>query len=301
VRWSSKEERMKRKNWVIAAGATILVLGLANSLTALDAPGTSGQFAWPTQGPSNPGADREGRFSRAEDDALTFRGGTTVRERHKASNLLDMHVRNHWREPLGQVRDLVVDLQTGLVAYVVIAREGVEGDRNLIAVPFSALLLAPEPDTLMLEAEKRRFKLAEGFREGDWPPLRRNTSDANRPNRLENAGSLGASERREPGNGFTPRRGDPPILPDQPNQLFEGRIISVHPENRTVTVAGDITTEMFQVDRAATIQVRDLPGSDLSELQAGDEVLLLYRPAPDGLGIVSSIRKQEGAPPTRRF
>jgi sporulation protein YlmC with PRC-barrel domain len=96
----------------------------------------------------------------------------TVTKVNKASGLMGMDVRNQQDERLGEIKDLVVDLTSGKIAYAVLSVGGFLGiGDKLIAVPTSAFSLSPDQERLVLNADKARIQNSPGFAKNDWPNL----------------------------------------------------------------------------------------------------------------------------------
>ncbi|MFN7139046.1 MAG: PRC-barrel domain-containing protein, partial [Limisphaerales bacterium] len=85
---------------------------------------------------------------------------------HRSSDLIGMEVRNQQNERLGTVRDAMVDLQTGRVAFVVLSGAGA-GDR-LVAIPPQALNIQGQ-DRIVLNMDRERLRAAPSFERNRWP------------------------------------------------------------------------------------------------------------------------------------
>lgn len=73
-------------------------------------------------------------------------------------------------EDLGQIRDLVFDLDTGGIAYAVLSSGGFlsAGDK-LFAVPWEAFKVQHDSDHLVLDVPVERLQNAPGFEHDNWP------------------------------------------------------------------------------------------------------------------------------------
>jgi sporulation protein YlmC with PRC-barrel domain len=87
---------------------------------------------------------------------------------NKATGLIGMEVRNQNDEKLGSIKDLVVDLQSGKVAYAVLDGGGLLKDK-LFAVPLSAFAPSADHKHLILNADKSKMEAAKGFDKDAWP------------------------------------------------------------------------------------------------------------------------------------
>jgi sporulation protein YlmC with PRC-barrel domain len=93
-----------------------------------------------------------------------------VRNSNKASGLLGMEVRNPSNEKLGEIKDLVMDMNSGRVSYAVLSVGGFLGiGEKLIALPPGALKVGEQGDHLILNADKSRIQAAPGFAATAWP------------------------------------------------------------------------------------------------------------------------------------
>lgn len=89
---------------------------------------------------------------------------------NKATSLIGMQVRNQNDEKLGEIEDLVVDLQSGKVSYAVLDAGGVLKDK-LFAVPINAFSTSADHDYLILHADKSKMETAQGFDKNSWPSV----------------------------------------------------------------------------------------------------------------------------------
>lgn len=93
-----------------------------------------------------------------------------VRASDKASGIIGMEVRNRENEKLGEIKDLVLDMNSGKVSYSVLAVGGFLGiGEKLIALPPGSLQIATEGNYLLLNADKAKIQAAPGFAATAWP------------------------------------------------------------------------------------------------------------------------------------
>ncbi|MGH8614170.1 MAG: PRC-barrel domain-containing protein [Gammaproteobacteria bacterium] len=91
---------------------------------------------------------------------------------HRATNVIGTKVMNQSKEKLGEIGDLVLDFNTGGIAYVVITSGGVLGvGDTLHAVPWKALRLNAKMDAFVLNVTEAAWKNAPGFDPKNWPEL----------------------------------------------------------------------------------------------------------------------------------
>jgi sporulation protein YlmC with PRC-barrel domain len=73
-------------------------------------------------------------------------------------------------EHLGKVDEIMVDLESGRIGYVVLSSGGVLGmGDKLFAVPWEAFEIDIDRKELILDMDKDRLKQAPGFDKGNWP------------------------------------------------------------------------------------------------------------------------------------
>lgn len=87
-----------------------------------------------------------------------------------ASTLSGDDVKNPQGESLGDLKDIMIDVSTGRIAYAVLAFGSVMGmGGKLFAVPWDALTVDGENKQLLLNVAKDRLKDAPGFDKDHWP------------------------------------------------------------------------------------------------------------------------------------
>lgn len=75
-------------------------------------------------------------------------------------------------EDLGEIEDIMLDVQTGRIAYAVMSFGGVMGiGEKLFAIPWSALVLDADRECFVLDIEKGRLDNAPGFDKSHWPSM----------------------------------------------------------------------------------------------------------------------------------
>lgn len=89
------------------------------------------------------------------------------------ANTLDGNdVYNHKDEDLGDIKEIMLDVPSGRVAYAVLSFGGFLGiGEKLFAVPWSALKLDTEKKRFILDVEKDSLKNAPGFDSSNWPDM----------------------------------------------------------------------------------------------------------------------------------
>lgn len=89
-----------------------------------------------------------------------------------SSSLDGEDVKSREGEDLGNIKDLVIDCDSGRVAYAVLSYGGVLGmGDKLFAVPMSALQLDTNNECFILDAKKNELEDAPGFDKSNWPDM----------------------------------------------------------------------------------------------------------------------------------
>lgn len=89
------------------------------------------------------------------------------------ANTLDGNdVYNRRNEDLGDIKEIMLDMDSGRVAYAVLSYGGFMGvGDKLFAVPWSALSLDTVNKRFVLDVEKDRLENAPGFNKDQWPDM----------------------------------------------------------------------------------------------------------------------------------
>ncbi|CUI04925.1 PRC-barrel domain-containing protein [Massilia antarctica] len=89
-----------------------------------------------------------------------------------ADTLIGDNVVNAQEDDLGEIKEIMLDMRTGQVAYAVLAFGGMLGlGEKLFAVPWQALHLDTVNKRFVLNVEKERLKNAPGFDPDAWPDM----------------------------------------------------------------------------------------------------------------------------------
>lgn len=95
---------------------------------------------------------------------------TTRVSQLSATSIIDTDVKNLAGEDLGEVEDLMLDLESGCINYAVLSFGGILGfGDKYFAVPWQAFDMDTENEHLILNADKKRLENAPGFDKDDWP------------------------------------------------------------------------------------------------------------------------------------
>lgn len=152
---------MKKSNWMIAGAVTALSLGLLTGAGL--AQQTSGEYRYQT-GQQQYQTQQRGQSWTGQRQEVT--------RIHRASNLIGMEVRNFQNERVGRVEDLVVDPQTGQVAYAVLnANRLLQGRQTFVAIPLTAFQPSQDERHLMADLDRVRLQRMQTFERDDLPRL----------------------------------------------------------------------------------------------------------------------------------
>jgi sporulation protein YlmC with PRC-barrel domain len=89
-----------------------------------------------------------------------------------ADTLIGDDVYNHEDEELGDIKEIMLDMRTGQIAYAVLSFGGVLGmGDKLFAVPWERLTLDTVNKRFLLNVDKELLKNAPGFDKNNWPDM----------------------------------------------------------------------------------------------------------------------------------
>jgi sporulation protein YlmC with PRC-barrel domain len=89
-----------------------------------------------------------------------------------ADTLIGDHVHNLKNEHLGEIKEIMLDMRTGKIAYAVMSSGGILSiGEKLFAVPWEALQLDTANKQFRLDIEKERIENAPGFDTNNWPDM----------------------------------------------------------------------------------------------------------------------------------
>jgi len=111
--------------------------------------------------------------TRGQNGAAYDMSGATLPDRLKdtaeASHLIGMTVKNHQNQKLGKVVDLAVDVESGRIAEVILARDGFLGiNETFTAVPPEVLQQAAGDKILLMDASVAKINIASRFDFAKW-------------------------------------------------------------------------------------------------------------------------------------
>lgn len=89
-----------------------------------------------------------------------------------ADTLLGEDVYNHLEEDIGDIKEIMLDMNSGKIAYAVLSFGGMLGmGEKLFAIPWNALTLDTVNKRFILKIEKSRLEDAPGFNKDAWPNM----------------------------------------------------------------------------------------------------------------------------------
>ncbi len=90
----------------------------------------------------------------------------------KASNFIGTNVVGPQNESLGDVKEVVIDPETGKVVYAVVSFGGFLGmGEKLFAIPFGAFKYNVSENEYVLDVSKEKLQHAPGFDSAHWPSM----------------------------------------------------------------------------------------------------------------------------------
>lgn len=90
----------------------------------------------------------------------------------KGSDVVGMDLHNTADEDLGEIEDLMIDLNSGRIGYAVLSFGGVLGvNEKLFAVPWQTLKMNSEGDKFVINVQKDKLANAPGFDKNNWPNM----------------------------------------------------------------------------------------------------------------------------------
>jgi len=89
-----------------------------------------------------------------------------------ASTIEGTAVQNAAGEDLGEINELMIDLEKGRIAYAVLSFGGFLGmGDKLFALPWEVLTIGPEGDVFILNVPREKLDSAPGFDKDNWPDM----------------------------------------------------------------------------------------------------------------------------------
>lgn len=91
----------------------------------------------------------------------------------KASKeVVGVEVKNNDKETLGEIKEVMVDKESGRVAYIVLETGGLLGlGHKLFALPWNSISYDKGDACFLLNVDKEKIKNAPGFNDDQWPDM----------------------------------------------------------------------------------------------------------------------------------
>ena len=88
----------------------------------------------------------------------------------RGKDIADRSVRNPQGEDLGSIKDVMIDINEGCIAYAALSFGGFMGlGDKLFAIPWAALQYNAADNYVVLDVPKERLENAPGFDKDNWP------------------------------------------------------------------------------------------------------------------------------------
>lgn len=117
------------------------------------------------------------RVYQAFDQSMWWQGSTPADQGqfhnvHSGESLIGMKVVNVQDKPVGQVRNAVIDLKAGRIAYVVMEpASGMDLGNKLYALPPSALTQNKDGERLTTDTDREKLASSPSFPKDQWPSM----------------------------------------------------------------------------------------------------------------------------------
>ena len=95
-----------------------------------------------------------------------------VRKAYQSKNVIGMPVKNSDKDKLGEIEEIVVDIENGKIAYAVLSFNGFFGfSEKFFAIPWHEFALIHDEDGSYFKLDTNRDKLSvmNGFDKKSWP------------------------------------------------------------------------------------------------------------------------------------
>ena len=158
------KEVMKRHTNLILCAAALLCLGVTSVVRADDQ-------NQPQSGSMRQYGTQPARQSSTSDNNMEATAPGQPTRFNKASKLIGTEVQNEQGENLGDIKDIVINLEKSTVSYAVLSSGGVLGvGEKLLAVPLTAFSRSADGKHLVLQASKTNISQAESIG-NNWPSV----------------------------------------------------------------------------------------------------------------------------------
>lgn len=232
---------------------------------------------------------------RRERESRVYEREQKIRAENRSSQLVGMEIWNHKDQKLGVIKDVVLDLNSGKVSYVVLGAGGFLGFREkLIAIPPGEFTRHSKESVLVLDTDPTTLDRMPGFAatnwplegDADWGPEAFTKMKAKYQNRSTDEGASVQVEadldrdRESLGRPATSESATKARVYED-SKSFRGEVTSVDQDGLRLTVRdADGERKVFRVEAAPT-DAKALSRS-VRDFRAGDEVQVSYHTDASG-------------------
>src|SRR4051812_39926244 len=212
-----------------------------------------------------------------------------VKAVNRAHSLIGMQIRNRNNEDLGEIKDLVIDFQSGKIAYAAIATGGFLGVKEkLIAVPLSALTPSEHSENyLILDATRGEITDAPGIAQTNWPDYRNPNYDASPFFRPKSGRGAAA----------TSESGKAKLYTDADRDKNAKVELNANRDNRSHTAIGrikSVNSNNVIIENAGREETYSINGKSIrsSDYKNGDRVTVKYHTDTNGKMVIDDLTRQ---------
>jgi len=258
---------------------------------------------------------RESRFTVSRESHRDGIAKSNKASTNKASSLIGMEVCNQQNEKLGDIKDVIVDLPSGRIGYIVLSRGGFLGmGERLFAIPPSAFQISADHQRLVINADKQKLLNAPAFAKANWPDPKSDEFEAYWASDREavggasedfsvgsaSAGNERANDRADSEWNSNPTKsrirsrsvGDRASSDDH---IFRGRIMALNPEARTMTVEGENGSRDFTVNDKPMLNLKSSRNPHLIDFKVGYSVVVGFHEEGKGNCVAQSVTRTNAA------
>jgi sporulation protein YlmC with PRC-barrel domain len=104
-----------------------------------------------------------------------------IRKAYQSKNVVGMVVKNSDKQVLGNIEEIVVDIESGTIAYAVLSFDGFFGFiEKFFAIPWNEFSLTHDEaeSYFILDTDRDKLSALPGFNKKDWPDMANSDWDA---------------------------------------------------------------------------------------------------------------------------
>jgi sporulation protein YlmC with PRC-barrel domain len=219
----------------------------------------------------------------------------------RVANLLGKQVKNHQGEDLGQIEDIVIDLNNHQVRYAALSHGGTLGiGEKLFAVPLSALREQQDEEgttLFVLNVDDETLERIEGFEDHKSWPAQADTGflRGGRNSQMARTSTPSQTQNRPQTQNWAQNQNQSQGRPQQlagqvqASRSFQGEFDEFDDEANQITVTtNDGRRRVYNVARNVRVTHHGRQ-ADLDELEEGDTIRLSYTTGSDNRTIVTAV------------